>query len=106
VKARLTDEARVRNMDVLLRTSGSVLRARAPGGRFRKGGAAVHVCAHEGLPVGSQRAVRRVKKVSNALIFEAQISRNSAQRRLIDELLSIFAGRTQPVMAHLSDAGS
>lgn len=53
----------------------------------------------------AKKAVRRVKKVGNALIFEAQITRNSAQRRLIDELLSIFGGRTQPVMAHLIDAG-
>lgn len=53
----------------------------------------------------AKKAVRRVKKVGNALIFEAQISRTSAQRRLIDELLSIFGGRTQPVMAHLIDAG-
>ena len=53
----------------------------------------------------AKKAVRRVKKVGNALIFEAQISRDSAQRRLIDELLSIFGGRTQPVMAHLIDAG-
>jgi BlaI family transcriptional regulator, penicillinase repressor len=55
--------------------------------------------------LGAKQAVRRVKKVGNALIFEAQISRDSAQRRLIDELLSIFGGRTQPVMAHLIDAG-
>ena len=53
----------------------------------------------------AKQAVRRVKKVGNALIFEAQISRDSAQRRLIDELLSFFGGRTQPVMAHLIDAG-
>jgi len=53
----------------------------------------------------AKQAVRRVKKVGNALIFEAQISRDSAQRRLVDELLSIFGGRTQPVMAHLIDAG-
>ena len=53
----------------------------------------------------AKQAVRRVKKVGNALIFEAQISRDSAQRRLIDELLSVFGGRTQPVMAHLIDAG-
>ena len=53
----------------------------------------------------AKQAVRRVKKVGNALIFEAQITRDSAQRRLIDELLSIFGGRTQPVMAHLIDAG-
>ena len=53
----------------------------------------------------AKQAVRRVKKVGNALIFEAQITRTSAQRRLVDELLSIFGGRTQPVMAHLIDAG-
>jgi BlaI family transcriptional regulator, penicillinase repressor len=52
-----------------------------------------------------KKAVRRVKKVGNALIFEAQISRETAQRRLIDDLLSLFGGRSQPVMAHLIDAG-
>lgn len=53
----------------------------------------------------AKKAVRRVKKVGNALIFDAQISRSTAQRRLIDELLSFFGGRTQPVVAHLIDAG-
>ena len=52
-----------------------------------------------------KKAVRRVKKISNAHIFEATISRNSAQRRLIDELLGLFGGRTQPVMAHLIESG-
>jgi predicted transcriptional regulator len=49
--------------------------------------------------------VRRVKKISNAHIFEAAVSRKAAQRRLIDELLSLFGGRTQPVMAHLIESG-
>ena len=49
-------------------------------------------------------AVRRVKKIGNAHVFEAAISRDSAQRRLIDELLSFFGGRTQPVMAHLIES--
>jgi len=53
----------------------------------------------------AKKAVRRVKKVGNALIFEAAISRTTAQRRLVDELLSFFGGRTQPVVAHLIDAG-
>ena len=53
----------------------------------------------------AKKAVRRVKKIGNALIFEARISRTSAQRRLIDELLGFFGGRTQPVVAHLIDAG-
>jgi BlaI family penicillinase repressor len=53
----------------------------------------------------TKKAVRRVKKISNAHIFEAVVSRNAAQRRLIDDLLALFGGRTQPVMAHLIDSG-
>jgi BlaI family penicillinase repressor len=49
--------------------------------------------------------LRRVKKISNAHIFEAVISRQAAQRKLIDELLALFGGRTQPVMAHLVESG-
>lgn len=52
-----------------------------------------------------KKAVRRVKKIGNAYIFEAQITRSIAQRRLIDDLLSFFGGRTQPVVAHLIEAG-
>jgi predicted transcriptional regulator len=50
-------------------------------------------------------AVRRVKKISNAHIFEAAISRDAAQSRLIDDLLALFGGRTQPVMSHLIETG-
>jgi BlaI family penicillinase repressor len=50
-------------------------------------------------------AVRRVKKISNAHIFEAAVSRGAAQSRLIDDLLKLFGGRTQPVMAHLIETG-
>jgi BlaI family transcriptional regulator, penicillinase repressor len=46
-----------------------------------------------------------VKRISNANIFEAVVSRKDAQRRLIDELLSLFAGRGKLVMAHLVEAG-
>lgn len=52
-----------------------------------------------------KKAVRRVKKVGNFHIFEAVVSRNAAQRRLIDDLLALFGGRTQPVMAHLIETG-
>lgn len=52
-----------------------------------------------------KKAVRRVKKIGNAHIFEAAITRTSAQRRLIDEFLSLFGGRSQPVMAHLIETG-
>jgi BlaI family transcriptional regulator, penicillinase repressor len=52
-----------------------------------------------------KKVLRRVKKISNAHIFEATISRHAAQGRLIDDLLSLFGGRTQPVMAHLVETG-
>jgi BlaI family transcriptional regulator, penicillinase repressor len=52
-----------------------------------------------------KRAIRRMKKIGNAHIFEPAISRNAAQRRLIDELLGFFGGRSQPLMAHLIEAG-
>src|SRR5438270_11139640 len=53
----------------------------------------------------AKKALRRVKKVGNFHIFEAAVSRNAAQRRLIDDLLGLFGGRTQPVMAHLIESG-
>ena len=53
----------------------------------------------------AKRAVTRVKKIGNAHVFEAAISRESTQRRLIDELLNFFGGRIQPVMAHLVESG-
>ena len=52
-----------------------------------------------------KKAVRRVRKVGNFHIFEAAISRDIAQRRLIQDLLALFGGRTQPVMAHLIESG-
>ncbi|MGA7524580.1 MAG: BlaI/MecI/CopY family transcriptional regulator [Acidobacteriaceae bacterium] len=53
----------------------------------------------------AKSVVRRVKKMGNFHIFEAKVSRDVAQRRLIDDLLSLFGGRTQPVMAHLIESG-
>jgi|SRR5438093_13302878 len=50
-------------------------------------------------------ALRCTKRISNANIFEATISRDAAQNRLIDELLSLFGGRTKPVMARLVETG-
>lgn len=52
-----------------------------------------------------KKALRRVKKVGNFHIFEAAISRDAAQRRLIDDLLALFGGRAQPVMARLVESG-
>lgn len=52
-----------------------------------------------------KKAVRRVKKVGNFHIFEAAVSRELAQRKLVDDFLALFGGRTQPVMAHLIESG-
>lgn len=49
--------------------------------------------------------VRRVRKVGNFHLFAAAITRDAAQSRLIDELLALFGGRSQPVMAHLIESG-
>jgi BlaI family transcriptional regulator, penicillinase repressor len=53
----------------------------------------------------AKKAVRRVRKVGNFHIFEPAVSRTAAQRRLIDDLLALFGGRSQPVMAHLIESG-
>jgi BlaI family transcriptional regulator, penicillinase repressor len=53
----------------------------------------------------AKKALRRIKKVGNFHVFEAAVSRDAAQRRLIDDLLALFGGRTQPVMAHLIESG-
>ena len=52
-----------------------------------------------------KQALRCVKRISNANIFEAAISRNDAQRRLIDDLLALLGGGGKLVMAHLVEAG-
>ncbi len=52
-----------------------------------------------------KRVVKRVRKLGNFHIFAAAVSRSAAQRRLVDDLLALFGGRTQPVMAHLIESG-
>jgi len=53
----------------------------------------------------AKKALRRVKKIATAFIFEAAVSRKAAERRLIDELLSLFGGRSLPIVAHLIESG-
>ena len=50
-------------------------------------------------------SVRRVRKVGNFHVFTAAVTRSSAQTTLIDELLSMFGGKSQPVMSHLVRSG-
>jgi predicted transcriptional regulator len=53
----------------------------------------------------AKQALRRTKKISNAHIFEAVITREAAQRRLLDDVLGLFGGKAQPVIAHLIESG-
>lgn len=53
----------------------------------------------------TKKAVRRARKISNAHIFEPTVARDVARGRLLDELLSFFGGRAQPMMAQLVEAG-
>jgi predicted transcriptional regulator len=50
-------------------------------------------------------ALGRARKLGNAHVFEAMVSRSAAQRRLVDEFLAMFGGRMQPLMAHLVESG-
>ena len=52
-----------------------------------------------------KKALRCVKRISNANIFEAVISRQDAQGRLINELLALLGGRAKQIMAHLVETG-
>jgi len=53
-----------------------------------------------------KKALRRTKKIATALIFEATVTRDAAERRLIDELLSVFGGRSRPIVSHLIESGA
>jgi predicted transcriptional regulator len=53
----------------------------------------------------TKKAVRRVRKISNAHIFEPTVARDLARHRFLDEILSLFGGRAQPMMAQLAEAG-
>ena len=54
----------------------------------------------------TKKIIRRVKKVANFHVFEALVSRDAAQRRLVDDLLALFGGRSQLVMMHLAKSGT
>src|SRR5690348_2590121 len=55
--------------------------------------------------VEAEQAGGRARKVGNFHVFEAMVSRGDAQRKLIDDLLTLFGGSSQPVMAHLIESG-
>ena len=53
----------------------------------------------------AKEAVRRTSKPGNAHVFEAVVSRASAQRRMIDDLVALFGGKTLPIVSHLIESG-
>jgi BlaI family transcriptional regulator, penicillinase repressor len=53
----------------------------------------------------AKKAVRRGRKIGNAHIFEAAITRSAVRARLVDDFLAMFGGGMQPVMAHLVETG-
>ncbi|MBV9549886.1 MAG: BlaI/MecI/CopY family transcriptional regulator [Alphaproteobacteria bacterium] len=53
----------------------------------------------------AKEALARARKLGNAHVFQATVSRNAAQRRLVDEFLALFGGRMQPLMSHLVESG-
>jgi predicted transcriptional regulator len=52
-----------------------------------------------------KKAVRRVKKIGNAHIFEPVATRKAVYRRLVDDLLDLFGGSAAPMMSHLAESG-
>src|SRR5215472_6217929 len=50
-------------------------------------------------------AVRCVKRISNANIFEAAVSRDDVHTTLVDELPALFGGQPRPVIARLVESG-
>src|SRR5580693_5795586 len=54
----------------------------------------------------AKKAVRRVRKISNAHIFEAAVTSKVTQRKFLDAFLRLAGGRSQPVMARLVESGS
>ena len=53
-----------------------------------------------------KKVLRRIKKIATANVFEAAVTREAAQRLLVDELLGLFGGRSRPIMAHLIESGN
>jgi predicted transcriptional regulator len=53
----------------------------------------------------AKAAVKRIRKIGNAHLFEPLIARDTARRRLFDDILSLFGGRAQPMMAQLAELG-
>jgi BlaI family penicillinase repressor len=54
----------------------------------------------------AKKALRRVRRLGNFHIFQATVSREKAQRALVDDLLAMFGGESRPVVARLIETGN
>jgi len=55
--------------------------------------------------LAAKKALRQSKRVGNVHVFAPLVARSAAQRRLVDDFLSLFGGRAQPLMTHLIESG-
>ena len=85
--------------------SRGVLGAGNSGDVSGEGTAGIYDGANDGVPAGGKEGAAMREAVSNFKYFEAVISRKDAQRRLIDDLLALFDGYTEPVMSRLIESG-
>ena len=85
--------------------SKPALDSRDPGGVPQKQTPAYTTVQTTVYRLEGKKALRRVRKIGNAHIFEAVLLRNAALCRLVDDFLGLFGGRTQPVMAQLIESG-
>ena len=84
---------------------GAFLRPRDSGGLSRSPPPRVHHDSDHGLSFGDQEGASLRQEDREREHLRRGYLRDQAQRTLIDELLSLFGGRTKPVMAHLVDSG-
>jgi len=63
-------------------------------------------CRRRCTALEAKKALKRVRKVGNFHLFAATVSQRSAQRRFIDDLLVLFGGKSQSVMALLIETGN
>jgi BlaI family transcriptional regulator, penicillinase repressor len=94
----------LRIMDVLWRLGAASVRE-IQEGLPEKGRPAYNTVQTLLTRLEAKETVRRAKKISNAHIYEAVVTRAAAQRMLVDELLAFFGGRAAPLVSHLIESG-
>jgi hypothetical protein len=68
--------------------------------------ARLHHSADDGLPPGNEKSTASDQEDRHGANFRGAVSREAAERKLIDDLLGLFGGRSRPIMAHLIESGT